>query len=259
MKFKPSLALLVGLSMPFLQARGYDDHDKMRDDSDILEAAVVKNDIGAINRVLDVSPDRQELLERGVCFAAECGDLHLIHFFLSAGACVNGQYGGWSALHYAVKKGSNECVNMLLDAGADIDSRTYWCQVTPLFIAVEYKNIKMVKLLVARGASLQVKSYWLKDTITHATVNARDGKILEYLLSINAPLNTRNNSDRTPVVHAAILEKIDLLKIILAYKPEFTWADQNKIEAHWKHGNENYRRTDRRSKIISLLDHSRNA
>ena len=51
-----------------------------------------------------------------------------VEFFLNAGADANvkvkGDYGNeYTALAYAVKEGSSECVRLLLDAGADVNAK----------------------------------------------------------------------------------------------------------------------------------------
>jgi len=59
--------------------------------------------------------------------------------------------GGMTALHLAAKSGCIPVVNVLLDAGANINAQTS-DGVTPLFIAASESLPHMVKLLLSRGA-----------------------------------------------------------------------------------------------------------
>jgi cytohesin len=57
-----------------------------------------------------------------------------------------------TALHYAVKNDNEEMVHMLLDTGANLNSRDKEGN-TPLHIAAQYGNTKIVHVLLTRGAN----------------------------------------------------------------------------------------------------------
>ena len=64
---------------------------------------------------------------------------------------------GASALHYAVMKGEMPLVSLLLQRGADVNSRTK-SGTTPLHTAVLYKQTEIAEYLIEKGADVNAKS-----------------------------------------------------------------------------------------------------
>jgi ankyrin repeat protein len=64
---------------------------------------------------------------------------------------------GWTALHYAAAAGSNEVVQLLLDASAYIDAESP-NKTTPLMMAARTGHILTVKLLLDEGADATLKN-----------------------------------------------------------------------------------------------------
>lgn len=72
-----------------------------------------------------------------------------------------------SPLHLAVRKGSLEMVQKLIDAGADINQATTtgW---TPLHMAIDFRNPALVELLVKAGADLDADSLFVHKPYKYA-------------------------------------------------------------------------------------------
>jgi hypothetical protein len=64
---------------------------------------------------------------------------------------------GASALHYAVMKGEMPLVSLLLQRGADVNSRTK-SGTTPLHTAVLYKQTEIAEYLIEKGADVNARS-----------------------------------------------------------------------------------------------------
>jgi hypothetical protein len=64
---------------------------------------------------------------------------------------------GASALHYAVMKGEMPLVSLLLQRGADVNSRTK-SGTTPLHTAVLYKHTEIAEYLIEKGADINARS-----------------------------------------------------------------------------------------------------
>jgi ankyrin repeat protein len=64
---------------------------------------------------------------------------------------------GWTALHYAAAAGSNEIVQILLDAAAYIDAESP-NKTTPIMMAARAGHILTVKLLLDEGADATLKN-----------------------------------------------------------------------------------------------------
>lgn len=64
---------------------------------------------------------------------------------------------GGSVLHFAVQKGKLPIIDLLVNRGADINSRTK-TSTTPLHTAVFYGHLHVVEYLVSRGADINAQS-----------------------------------------------------------------------------------------------------
>jgi ankyrin repeat protein len=234
MSIKYHIALFALALSPLSSVHGYIDSDHVAYKP--FSKAIVQNDIGAIQAILDCHPgDKQEFVDEGLHKAARAKNVGLINYFLSAGAYVDNQSAGfnWTPLHQAVHADSLECVRLLLNAGANINALTWWCQVTPLFKAVERRNLEMIKLLIQAGARLDITSYWLKYTVLHSAISANNAPIVQYLIEIGAPLNQRAVGDATPLIVAAQMGKIELVKILISCGAHITTQDIQLIETWW--------------------------
>ncbi|KAI8608573.1 ankyrin repeat-containing domain protein [Chytriomyces sp. MP71] len=68
-------------------------------------------------------------------------------------SCANAfDAAGYTPLHYASRHGRIECVALLLDAGASIDTPTRGLGTTALMRAIAGNHVDVARLLVARGA-----------------------------------------------------------------------------------------------------------
>lgn len=77
--------------------------------------------------------------------------------------------GGLTALLYAARDGCADCVEALLDAGADIDRPTPE-GVTPLLIALDNDHYEVAELLLDRGANPGLWDWWGR-TALYVTVD----------------------------------------------------------------------------------------
>ncbi|KAL9033602.1 MAG: hypothetical protein Q9180_005861, partial [Flavoplaca navasiana] len=63
------------------------------------------------------------------------------------------EHAGWYALHFAACNDQTTAVEVLLDFGADIDSRTF-SEETPLHVAIFHGSLAVARALVGRGADV---------------------------------------------------------------------------------------------------------
>ena len=76
------------------------------------------------------------------------------------------QVRGATALLHAAKDGSLEAVNLLLEAGANVNERCATRmseQITPLVMAIQFGHAAVVSALVAVGADVELKSELNRD------------------------------------------------------------------------------------------------
>lgn len=100
------------------------------------------NDINLVDETWSGSPLHQ---------AAAAGNRDLVRMLLDAGAKVNLNCKGWTALHAAAWHGDREIVEMLLAAGAEIDMAQSWGW-RPIHNALWQNHFEIVRLLEERGA-----------------------------------------------------------------------------------------------------------
>ncbi|XP_054290850.1 ankyrin repeat domain-containing protein 39-like [Macrosteles quadrilineatus] len=109
--------------------------------------------------VTSVQQTLEELdFERGIWTAALDGDKQRVRDLLNKGTEVDKRDGaGYTALHYAVRRGDTEMCRLLLSAGANINAVTRAGQATALHRAAMSGRVEVVKLLIASGADVKLK------------------------------------------------------------------------------------------------------
>lgn len=118
-----------------------------------------------------------------------------------------------SPLLWAVQNNSVDRVKLLLDAGANIQSRDDRGQ-TSLWWAVEKSNVAMVKLLLDRGANVELKDK--KDrTPLHWAVQKGKVDIVKQLLNANANIESKDDNGETPLWRAARSGVVAIVKLLL--------------------------------------------
>ncbi|HXK20019.1 MAG TPA: ankyrin repeat domain-containing protein, partial [Polyangiaceae bacterium] len=135
-----------------------------------LEIGEVLAEAGADLAV--VAPDAVSALT----YAAAGGHVSWVSRLLEQGLSANESQAGSNALLAAARAGALEVVQMLLDAGAAVDSRDEYGQ-TPLFLAASRDHAPLVELLIARRADVNHpnasgKSSPLDIAVSKGQVNA---------------------------------------------------------------------------------------
>ena len=127
-------------------------------------------------------------------------DYRIVHQAIS----VHVYHIGLTALHLAAQCGFLEGVQMLLSAGANIDSADGKNGRTALYLAVDGNDLTMAKLLLDRGADMEHMTY-SGCLPVHAAIsrsNMEMVKLLEEYCSGDAIENVLRR-DKQPVSHAS--------------------------------------------------------
>lgn len=136
-----------------LLGRGFDPNTRNPKGQPGLTLAIQQQSPKAEKTLLDQpGTDVNALNEAGespLMMAALKGNLPAMRRLLERGAQVNQP--GWSALHYAATGPDSQCVQLLLDRGADIEAASP-NGTTPLMMAAQYGSEASVDLLLKRGA-----------------------------------------------------------------------------------------------------------
>ncbi len=139
--------------------------------------------------------------------AAKAGDNAALRTMLAAGMDVHVvDWAGWPALNWAALMLRNESIEILLDAGADIEYLAKGGKNSgrPLMMAAKkYNGLDTVKLLVARGADVNGADQYGRTALIMA---ARYGRIeiFRFLLSRGASPNAESIMQKwkTPLIAA---------------------------------------------------------
>ena len=121
-------------------------------------------------------------------------------------------------LHYAARKSNTEIINILLDAGANINSTYNEFGNTALHIAVWFRHRRCATLLISRDAKLDITNCH-GSTPVHSAAWQNEPEILQELLENNAPFYTRNTTGtgNTPLYLAAKAGSRECLHILLEH------------------------------------------
>lgn len=136
-------------------------------------------------------------------YAAENGNAEIMNVLLGRGADCNlkPKNTGDTPLHVAA---THECVQILIDAGADVNAEGGWGSVSPLHSEVIQKNFKSVKRLVRHGADVNKKTNFMKTNSPLHCVKSE--KAAAFLIRKGADVHAKNRDGETPL-HCAVREK----------------------------------------------------
>ncbi|MCA1978882.1 MAG: ankyrin repeat domain-containing protein [Thiobacillus sp.] len=128
---------------------------------DLLDAARA-GDVAKLKSLLDGGADHSTADDAGetaLMLAAHHGHLAAVNVLIAAGADVNAASPqGWTALAKAAYNGETErgyveVVEVLADAGANLDARIFF-GITPLMLAAGGGDASVVECLINRGADV---------------------------------------------------------------------------------------------------------
>ena len=152
------------------------------------------------------------------------------------------------ALHRAAENGHLECVEVLLNCGADISSKTSWSEKSPLHLAARNGHLSIVALLIERGANINSDTRYydtengyfgkaiaaaafsdhedvtvmlydegstgLEDALCAAASNG-SLNCMDFLLDVGVDVNSPDRQDMTPLIIAACNNELDSIERLL--------------------------------------------
>jgi ankyrin repeat protein len=122
------------------------------------------------------------------------------------------KYGGYEGtpLHDAARKNMTEIVEILLEAGADIEADVRHRLNTPLIDAVENGHKEMTSFLLDKGADVSARVFGC--TALHVAVEKGGKEVVKLLLAKDAEVNLEDRKGKTPLDYAETEEMKELLR-----------------------------------------------
>jgi ankyrin repeat protein len=182
---------------------------------DRLIAAIWNNDLDKAKQLIDfgANPNARDNKSGLTVLMISAGQANpgLTEILLNAGADVltaDSRAGG-TALHKACQGGSVECVRLLVDAGAFIDSVAPTTGHTPLVDALWYKYPDIVEYLLGKGAGLNLKTHYGFSLIEHFNYAMKVNIIgKDKLLEAEKMLKSRQVSDSSQVERQMLMKAV---------------------------------------------------
>ncbi|CAH1110875.1 unnamed protein product [Psylliodes chrysocephalus] len=125
---------------------------------------------------------------------------------------------GRTALHLAAYGGKSECLQILIDAGCNINVWDHSKQITPLHCAAGGGDITCVRILIRHGADVNagLNTSSNRSPLFFA-VQSSAAECVKELLENNANPNTYQIFTETPLHVAAALGNPEIIKLLLQY------------------------------------------
>lgn len=156
-----------------------------------------------------------------VCLLWAClqGATDLVQMLLKAEANADAKdNSGFTALHLAAERGSEEMLKVLLEGGAKVGGPWEWDgneEFTPLMLAARSGCVEAVRLLVAAGANVDAGLNTSGETALHQAVRAASPDCVQLLIDSEATVNPTLMYSETPL-HIAVSEGLsDVVGILL--------------------------------------------
>jgi ankyrin repeat protein len=136
--------------------------------------------------------------------AARTGDLARLKRLLNANPLLveaNGWF-GTKPLHYAARSGNLECVKLLVERKAGVNTKCIVNKTTPIF---EASTAEIARYLVDRGAALNIISSLCRVPLDYA-IQEKNVEVVNYLISCGVDVNYQPSGSRHTMLEWAIAE-----------------------------------------------------
>lgn len=161
-----------------------------------------------------------------LALAARDGKIEDIVHYIKLGISVNEitEFGG-TALHQAAQYNETGAMEILIAAGANIDTTTSPGLYSSLHIACEKNKVEAVELLLQNNSNIEAKTQHGRTPL-HIAAAAGSADCIRVLLTKGAQINALDNENRTPLILAAKYGHVESVKNLLKYgKPNSKSAD----------------------------------
>ena len=152
-------------------------------------------------------------------YASSSGCIDIVELLLDMGADVNTKdINGYTALMFAFNEDRKEIIDLLYKHGTDmnIDAKYNEKGYTFLIWYSRYGDIDMVRFLLDSGANTNIQDNTGCTALIHACVE-QHMEIIELLLDYGADPNIKSNGETTAIEYAHNFEDKELLNLLCRY------------------------------------------
>jgi len=121
-----------------------------------------------------------------------------------------------TALRDVAEEGNIEQVRMLIESGADVNTRALKRPFTPLLAAISKDHKEVAELLINHGADINAKGYKEGTALHHVARRGHTG-IMKLLLSNGADTEAKSDSGATPLLWAAYYGQTEMAKLLVEH------------------------------------------
>jgi ankyrin repeat protein len=172
-----------------------------------LAVAVSKGSDKIVRLLIDAGADIEGATSRGAggehplhLAATRTSAASIAKLLISRGAQLDARdAAGRTPLIAAVLADNVEVAEMLLAAGADLETVDSHLGASPLSWAACWGRVRAVKFLVSKGAQINRRTGPDGDTPFHSAVWCKRFELIDYLVANGADVNARNNKGLTPL------------------------------------------------------------
>ncbi len=202
-----------------------------------LHDAVRTNDNAALEALLEGGAEVDEsdyILGTALHAAVSQGSADLAKILIKHNAdleAVSEQQGA-RAMHLAAAFGEVPMLQLLLDGGADIDSRDDHKR-TPLLQAAVFGHAEAVELLLESGADIELKDSRYRWTPLYGATYSGGLEVVKLLVEAGADIEARDLAGRTPLRAAAtpiswsVIGNGSLIEYLVAVGADINAKDDN--------------------------------
>jgi ankyrin repeat protein len=150
-------------------------------------------------------------------WASHRGNKEIVRMLLYRGANVNASMSdGNTALMWATNSGNEEIVRMLLDRGATVNASNSYGN-TALSLASSRENTELVKMLLKAGANVNASDVDGETALIWATIRGNKG-IVQMLLDAGANVNASGVDGKTALMMARQMRNQEIVQMIETHK-----------------------------------------
>ena len=187
---------------------------------DNLQDAVAAGDVARVQYFLGRGDDvnASDLYGTALHRACATGQVYIANMLIDAGADLEspGEPSGSRPLHVAALSNQPEIVSLLIDRGADINALDAEGR-TSLMVASKFKSIAAARSILGHGADIHARDKIYRDPPIHFAVLGGSVEIVKLLLSQGIDVNLRSgHTGESPLIYAVIVGDVEMVRLLMA-------------------------------------------